>query len=776
MRIPLDYYRILGLPIQASHEQLQQAYRDRALQLPRREYSEAAIAARKQILEEAYAVLSNPEQRSRYDHGYLTQTYDQHEQDAAVANDDNSGLHLGAVDPRTPSIEISDNQLVGALLILQELGEYEIVLKLGRPYLGHKATQSSRGFDQVDTDLIHADIVLTLALACLELGREQWQQGQYENAAISLETGQELVLREGLFPSLRGEVQADLYKLRPYRILELLARPEENVVERRQGLKLLQSILQERGGIDGTGNDGSGLGIDDFLRFIQQLRSYLTATEQQSLFEAESRRPSAVATYLAVYSLLARGFAQRQPALIRQAKLLLMRLGKRQDVHLEQAVCSLLLGQTEEASRALELSQEYEPLAFIREHSQGAPDLLPGLCLYGERWLQTEVFPHFRDLAQQQASLKDYFADPQVQSYLEVLPTEAEVTNEWDVVAPESLAYAQTATRRVSTVGVSQARTQGGRDNVGGVPSVQTYNGGSPLAATVGDPANSVQATVATLSVTPGGVTPNSITSNTALPTRAAGATLDPPDFNDATTLRQNGQLQQSRRRTRNQAADGLVTDGEARSPRQGRPLDFGKSISIKKAQLILLVAAGLVGIVILGLLVSQAYRWFRQSAPASSLQGEQPLVQLAQPPVAIPAPNTAPLVAAGVLNQETAEEVVQNWLTTKAEALGSDHAVNKLEQILVPPALSQWQEVAQKDKTDGQYRQYKHNLKVESVNTSPASPDKASVEATVNEAAEVYQDSQLKKASSYDEKLRVRYDLVRKDGQWRIKDMTVVK
>ncbi|QYO62996.1 PAS domain S-box protein [Leptolyngbya sp. 7M] len=45
MRIPLDYYRILGLPIQATAEQLQQAHRDRIQQLPRREFSEAAIVA-----------------------------------------------------------------------------------------------------------------------------------------------------------------------------------------------------------------------------------------------------------------------------------------------------------------------------------------------------------------------------------------------------------------------------------------------------------------------------------------------------------------------------------------------------------------------------------------------------------------------------------------------------------------------------------------------------------------------------------------------------------
>ena len=32
MRIPLDYYRILGVPIQAIDTQLSQAYHDRALQ------------------------------------------------------------------------------------------------------------------------------------------------------------------------------------------------------------------------------------------------------------------------------------------------------------------------------------------------------------------------------------------------------------------------------------------------------------------------------------------------------------------------------------------------------------------------------------------------------------------------------------------------------------------------------------------------------------------------------------------------------------------------
>ncbi|MBE9009973.1 DnaJ domain-containing protein, partial [Pseudanabaenaceae cyanobacterium LEGE 13415] len=356
MRIPLDYYRILGLPMQATADQLKQAHRDRTLQLPRREYSEAAIATRRDLLDRAYTILSDPAQRKAVDEELLGLQY---EEDADAA-----------------TIELDDKHLIGALLILQELGEYELVLKIGRPYLS-SGTASIRDGRFGDPRIALSDIVLTIALACLELGREQWQQGQYESAAEALETGQELLLREGLFAGVRGEIQSDLYKLRPYRILELLAMSDDEESDRQQGLRLLKDMLRERGGIDGTGNDQSGLSIDDFLRFIQQLRGYLTAEEQQALFEEESRRPSAVATYLAVYALLARGFADHQPGLIRRAKLMLLRLGTRQDVHLEQAVCALSLGQTEEASRVLELSQEYEPLAFIRENSQGAPDLLP---------------------------------------------------------------------------------------------------------------------------------------------------------------------------------------------------------------------------------------------------------------------------------------------------------------------------------------------------------------------------------------------------------------
>ncbi|PSN75941.1 molecular chaperone DnaJ, partial [filamentous cyanobacterium CCP4] len=352
MQIPLDYYRILGLPIQATANQLAQAHRDRGLQLPRREFSAAAIEARKQLIDEAYAVLSDRDRRRDYDSKFLASAYTVDMGPDPLTEGRIPGLEVsadvgeaalrslatepGGSEAQSSKIEIESDQLVGALLILLELGEYEQVLQLGQPQLSNPYANGGMASPAPAQD----DVVLTLALACLELGREQWQQRQYEIAAESLQTGHELLARGNHFPAIRAEIQTELYKLRPYRILELLARPLDQTRERRQGLKLLKAMLEDRGGIEGSDDDLSGLAIDDFLRFIQQLRDYLTASEQQELFEHEARRPSPVATYLTVYALLARGFARHQPALVRRAKQLLLRLGGQQDVHLEQAVCA----------------------------------------------------------------------------------------------------------------------------------------------------------------------------------------------------------------------------------------------------------------------------------------------------------------------------------------------------------------------------------------------------------------------------------------------------
>ncbi len=819
MRIPLDYYRILGLPIQATSEQLRQAHRDRTLQLPRREYSDAAISARKQLLDQAYAVLSSADQRRAYDSGFLAKTYElSSDSNAALSSDqpDNPADDMAEVDPHTPSIEIEEDQFIGALLILQELGEYELVLKLGRPFLTG-GSASLNDYKYGDPNIVFSDIVLTVALACLELGREQWQQGQYENAAEALETGQQLLLREGLFVNVRGEIQADLYRLRPYRILELLALPEECIQERQLGMELLEDMLSERRGIDGSENDQSGLNVDDFLKFIQQLRSYLTAEEQKQLFERESSRPSAVATYLAVYALLAQGFAERQPELVQRAKQYLSPLSDRQDVHLERAICSLLLGQTEEASHDLELSQEQDSIGFIRQHSYSSPDLLPGLCLYTERWFHDEVFPHFRDLAHCRTSLKDYFADRHVQNYLEALPSEAVAVQE------------QPARLHSVRPGLAQSPAHLAAD----VTMRQT---------------GVVQQEASDFSHSNYAERSSSLDHDTLIATARARIASRA----NAATLGSEGRFIGGVSTAERVAQSSVAETGSSPQPRSqwsrshAEPLKDGESSDTMAARKVgdrpvksrstrslgwLIPASAVLGVILLGAIGTWLFRTFQSSQRSSVQLDNVPLVQLDQPLLTLTETVADPTTITTIDN-EAAKQLITAWLTAKSKAMGSTHDTTALDQILVDPKLSEWRSASEEAKQDGWYRNYKHNVMIESVEllsangqviptqpapnasptvqsspdaaataspaetpspdlgtssspdsavqsspnaTVPASPtsvtaEQARVIANVTETTETFRNGKADGAAQT-EQLRVQYTLVRKDGKWRIQD-----
>lgn len=734
MLIPLDYYRILGLPIQATAEQIQQAYRDRSRQLPRREYSEATVLGRKNLIDEAYETLSDPDERARYDATFLSKTYDGYseEYNSEIASEAVSeGNGLAPPPPRetpAPSLDIDDDRFTGALAILLELGEYDRVLKLGRPHLTH-SSEKLTGSDAI----FRSDIALTVAVAYLEMGREQWQQNQYENAASSLEAGQALLLREGLFPQVRGEMQSDLQKLRPYRILELLSAPLEEETLRQRGLQLLRDMLQERGGLDGTRDDGSGLSVDDFLRFIQQLRQYTTAAEQQLLFEMEARRPSAAATYLAVYALIGRGFAEGQPGLIYRAKLLLVQLGRRQDVHLEQAICALLLGQTDPATRALELSQEEAPLAFIRQHSQGSPDLLPGLCLYGERWLQEEVFPHFRDLATRTASLKEYFADPGVQRHLENLPPESEASAQWVVSAtqtalpPPTSEVSSTTPSVPALAGAGQVSTS----------SVSTSSWQSPSRPSTGN-------------------TQPSWDLSSSRSTSSSRTSVSTPRFS---TANNPFTMPEEARR------DGTPTRRSRRSRRSGLQVD----------RLLLLIGGGVLALLVLWFLLTSLLGGLAALLGLSGprLEDGGPNVSLTTPAYQLPEPEVAADPDAP-LTSETAQQTIETWFAVKSEAMGSEHNTERLPEILADPALSEWQQIARSAEANGWYWDYsEHAVTVENITLDPENADLATVDTQVREVGTLYEGGQAVRTQDGSD-LEAAYTLVRTDGSWKIRDWVV--
>ncbi len=729
VRIPLDYYRILGLPIQATAEQLKQSHRDRTLQDPRREYSELAIDARRQLIDTAYSVLGNSAQRAEYDQEFLAKS-------KAAGDPVDDTLNP---DASVPTIEIENHLLVGALLILLELGEYELVLRLGRPYL--KRDVNTVEGQQLKAQLELPDIILTLAVACLELGREEWQQNNYEHAAESLETGRELLLKEELFPVLRAEIQSDLYKLRPYRALELIARPLEQKQSRKEGINLLRGMLQDRGGIDGADDDLSGLGVDDFLRFVQQLRGYLTASEQQEIFEAEAQRPSAVGTYLAVYALLARGFAQHQPSLIRRAKQMLLRLSGRQDVHLEQAVCAVLLGQTEEASRALELSQEYEPLAFIREHSQGSPDLLPGLCLYAENWLQQEVFPFFRDLDQATATLKDYFSDSAVQSYLENLPLDNERSNRQTAISNQVKALGTGAGQ-----GALAAATPVGQSTYG------------PAGVPAGRPAEQNR------SVLTGRVDSSEPASAQVGAAGAAARFAGTASLVDKISkMSPMGQLGREGAR---EGASGLAGLRDRRNRRTAPKWD----------RIALLVLAGALCLGISLFVLSRVVSFLTGGDDSSAVTGDPLDIGINEPVFDIEASSAGGSVsaddAAGI-----AADTITRWLEAKRAAYTEDKDTSGLETVLTGTTLSGTVSDVEASKAENWYIDYEHGpveiLSVEPEDATTA--ESLSVVAIVVESRRVYDNGTLSDQFSYtDDSVTVNYELVREGDRWLIESARV--
>ncbi len=717
MQISLDFYRMLGVPTRATPEQLQQAFEDRLQQMPRQEYSSAAIATRKQLLEEAFVVLADPKKRESYDQKWLEQ-----EQPAE------SGPTLGL------RLDISDAKLSGAMLLLQEVGSYQQILDIGAAYL-----QRPIDLNQVPTraGALEEDVILALALAHLELGREQWQQSQFKSAGEFLQKGLDLLEQEQRFPDVQAEIKGDLYKLRPYRILELLNDPDASAESRAEGLGLLQAMLDDRDGIDGNQDDESGLSVNDFLRFIQQLREYLTVEEQQTLFEREAARPSAVASYLAVYALIARSVSEGKPDLVKRAKALLVQLGDRQDIAIEQGMCWLLLGQPEAAHQSILISHDQESLGFMRQYSEGASDLIPGLYLYTENWLQQEVYPYFRDLAGRSVSLQHYFNDPAIQKALSTLES-----------ADGGTAQSKSVAQAVSFPAQPSA------------PKDAPPN--PPLRAFPGD---------------------------VGLEHESSG-----PAFTPSVQPKQGQRRPDARQQTAPARGQSPRRAASSRSGEGQAPVGRRRSGWPVWAMTFLLGIGFIAGALALGRLFNpKPLPNSAESQPQPSAASEPSAKAGASPSSSSSgSPNASGLPSAGsltvspkpvppasttnsdVLSKSDADLLVRSWQTAKAEAMSEQYRVASLQAVLVEPVLSEWKNRVDQNKAAKGYWKYTLD-QLEIQNVESLGKGRSVVKARVKETAQYYERGKLVSAQSYTDTYPVKYTAVQKDQQWRIQDMQVL-
>ena len=779
MLIPLDYYRILGVPPEATDEQLLQAWHDRRLQMPRWEYSEAVIRSRLQLLEQAYQFLSHSPGRDRYQQSFFqdifqeTQTPENADapleigeqtlliqaetQGQASFSDATPVIFDAATDPTNEStnesvdvtdahslfeIDIAPSQWGGALLLLYELGEYEEIIKQTELIIQSEVSATLLPEAELPSHQTLTDIYLTRALAYLELSREQWRNNHYEQAAQSEIKGLAGLEQHKLLPGVQAEIRTELNKLRPYRILELLSSPLDSLNERQQGLALLQSLLQQRQGIDGTGDDGSELDTDNFLRFIQQIRTHLTVDEQWTLFEAETYRPSAVASYLAAYALIAQGFSQKHPDKVFQAFQQFDALKLRQDICLEKSICALLLGQTEVAIASLRQHQDPKPLGLVQKYSEDDLDWLRGLCIYGEEWLQSEVFSKFLDLADKKPSLKEYFADKRVQDYidqnlllLDISPSSSNpsLSPEQTMAIPQPSSYPSYLT-----------------------PKLRKGSGRRYREAQIINQAGA--GNTATLTAT----APRSSLGSAPTPTNGNGRLLA---ANNQTFVTESYVLPPSAPERKGQSVPQrhLRPRSGSFKGRRKRSLKVGRSI---------LLGAALVGF--LGAGVGSAKWWLDRQSPLFQLQSDQLFIPIHKAVIDIPAAK-ASLTAPDTVTPEFAQEIIQNWLTSKSDAFGHQYQIDRLATVLSEPLLAVWKNRVVALQQSKAYWQYDHSLAANSLQVKTLSPNQATIDATVKEKATYFQGGKEKTSRSYEDTLHVRYGVTHQGDRWLSESIQVI-
>lgn len=781
MRIPLDYYRILSVPVKATSEQLERAYSDRLLQQPRREYSESAIKARQELIKHSYQVLSDSEQRASYDAQFLinmqpVKTLELIEEGETADRETIEETEaVSTISLANPTIEISSEQLVGALLILHELGEYETVLELGINYFNHQelgqGASPTEGISEVSLDTAQEDLILTLALAYLEFGREQWQRQEYEKAAASGKIGIDLLQQKSLFPHIQEELERDLYRLRPYRILKLISQNPAKSKERAAALTLLKSMLLQRKGIEGKGEDRSGLNFDQFLRFVQQLRTFLTSAEQQQLFDNESQSNSAIANYLAVYALLGRGFSLKQPELVLRAQRKLNILSEKQDVSWEQAISALLLGHTEKAIHKLRNAPDPTRLEQLEQHSLGNADLLPGLCSYGEQWLQEDVVAQFCDLSTTRLTLKEYFADSQVQAYLEELTPNALTMDN------SSSAKAKQKSERRKQLGTTKERILVLWRNL--ISTTKPALAKTNSSKSVPTAANNLTG-VTSKSYRADGlqrqpeISANTVTlerNHTATAVAASGnhrkivAPHHPHSGSEKTLslpLQSNSRAVPASVMRKTQSKSGKKPNGRRHKRSPG---------TIWKGWLFvfsLILGVGTLSYLVMKLFLTPNFKTAQQTQLAIALS--EPVVEL--PPTKTPSVAVKPKSTF----VEQSQQVIQNWLNSKSAAFGQEHQIDQLNEILAEPLLTTWRDRAVTYQAENLYREYQHQITMRSATVDPNNQNKATVEAEVQEVAKHYQSGQLDDTQSYNDNLLVRYQLIREGEKWLINQVEVLK
>ena len=394
VELPIDHFRLLGVSPSAEAETMLRTLQLRIDRPPSQGFTQEALQQRSELLRLSSDLLTDPERRAEYE--------------AAL-------LELGREHPgEIAGLELSSSREVAGLMLLWEASSPHEAFQLARQAL-QPPQAPALGSNR------EADLALLAALACRDASRQDQESRRYESAAGLLTDGLQLLQRVGKLPDQRQEIEQDLLQLTPYRILDLLSRDLAEEVSRQQGLQLLDELVNERGGLEGTtlNNDSHSLSQGEFELFFQQIRRFLTVQEQLDLYQRWQRGGSSDAAFLEVMALSAAGFSRRKPERLEEARQRLQSLEvDGLDMRPLQGCLDLLLGDVDRAQTHVLASSDSDLQQWLLKHPG---DDLAALCDYCRAWLRRDVLPGFRDVDAEAVDLEAWFADRDVQAFVERL-------------------------------------------------------------------------------------------------------------------------------------------------------------------------------------------------------------------------------------------------------------------------------------------------------------------------------------------------------------------
>ncbi|PKI77402.1 hypothetical protein CRG98_002175 [Punica granatum] len=700
--IPIDFYRVLGAEPHFLGDGIRRAYEARACKPPQYGFSDEALISRRQILQAACETLANPSSRRDYNQG------------------------LAEDEQETILTDVPWDKVPGALCVLQEAGEAEVVLHIGESLLKERLPKA---FKQ--------DIVLAMALAYVDLSRDAMSLDppDFVGGCEVLERALRLLQEEGassLAPDLQAQIDETLEEITPRCVLELLALPlhDEYRHKREEGLHGVRNILWAVGG-GGAAAVAGGFTREDFMNeaFLR-----MTAAEQVDLFAATPGNIPAESfeVYGVALALVVQAFVGKKPHLIQDADNLFQQLqqtktavmnstpvyvpreDRERDFALERGLCSLLVGELDECRSWLGLdsdSSSYRDpsiVEFVLENSRDDEDSdLPGLCKLLETWLMEVVFPRFRDTKDIQFKLGDYYDDPTVLRYLERL----------EGVGGSPLAAAAAIVRIGAEAGAVLGNVK--------ASAIEALQKVFPLK---GHMEQSVD----------GRLQEDVDPAEYLFPEME---NLEPAEGSDKEDLMEAVKIPVNNISSVGRSEDMTIAD------------------KIKDASVKIMSAGAAIGLITL---VGLKYLPAKKGSSVLRKEVGGSLKEMSEE---LPR-----------MDARLAESLVRKWQVIKSQALGPDHCLEKLPEVLDGQMLKIWTDRAAEIAQNGWFWDYTLlNLGIDSVTLS-LDGRRATVEVTLEESARLTDVKNPERNDSYSRTYTTRYEMSCADSGWKITEGAVLR